>query len=385
MSVSEQSKVRNDVALVAATAVVAGVLTAPAGVADDRIDPPATLRLAPEAGSGVAAIDVPLRSRFRPAARGRYRTQRMHTSEFSMVGFTWRGGDARLRVRVRDDGRWRSWKHAESMPDIPDPSSAEGRRARTGTELMWVGGSDAVQVESADAPPRGLEMALIESGGGVAPAPARAPAPRAGSGDRLRPDDLRPRRAWGADKRLRNGDPAYNRTIKQVHVHHTVNGNGYSRADVPGLIRGMYRYHTQNLGWSDIGYNFLVDRFGRSWVGRAGGPPRPVRGAHTLGFNHSSTGVAVIGNLETKRPKRVVITAIVQLAAWKLHKYGRHPRGWTKVWSHGSDRFPAGTRVRLRVIDGHRDTNYTACPGKYLYKRLPDIRRRAGDRIQRLT
>jgi uncharacterized protein with LGFP repeats len=147
----------------------------------------------------------------------------------------------------------------------------------------------------------------------------------------------------------------------------------------------MYRYHTKNLGWSDIGYNFLVDRFGRSWVGRAGGPAKPVRGAHTLGFNHASTGVAVIGNFESKRPKGDVVTAIVHLAAWKLHMYGRHPRGWTNVWSHGSDRFPAGRKVRLRVIDGHRDTNYTACPGKYLYKRLPDIRRRAGDRIQRLT
>jgi hypothetical protein len=383
MPVSEQHRTRRDVALVATTAVVAGVLTAPAGVADDRIDPPATLRLAPEAGSGVAAIDVPLGSRFQPAGRGRYRTDRMHTSGFSMVGLTWQDGDARLRVRVRDDGRWRSWRHAEPMRDIPDPSSADGRRARSGTDLMWVGGSDAVQVESADAPPQGLEMALIEPAGGVAP--ARAVAPRRESDNPLRPADLRPRKAWGADESLRNGDPTYNRTIKQVHVHHTVNGNGYSRADVPGLIRGMYRYHTQNLGWSDIGYNFLVDRFGRSWVGRAGGPSRPVRGAHTLGFNHSSTGIAVIGNFEEKRPKRYVVGAIVRIAAWKLHKYGRHPKGWIRVWSHGSDRYPAGTRVRLRVIDGHRDTNYTACPGKYLYERLPNIRRRAADRIERLT
>jgi uncharacterized protein with LGFP repeats len=383
MSASEPSKVRRDVALVATTAVVAGVLTAPAGVADDRIDPPSTLRLAPEPGSGVAAVDVPLRSRFQPAGGGRFRTQRMGTSEFSMVGFTWRDRDAGLRVRVRDDGRWRSWKHAEPMPDIPDPSAAEGRRARSGTELMWVGGSDAVQVESADAPAHGLEMTLIEPG--VVTAPARVAAPRAAADDPLRPGDIRSRKDWGADDRLRDGDPVYNRTIKQVHVHHTVNSNGYSRADVPGLIRGMYRYHTQNLGWSDIGYNFLVDRFGRTWVGRAGGAGRPVRGAHTLGFNHSSTGVAVIGNFEKRARTRGVAAAIVRLAAWKLHMYGRDPRRKAKVWSHGSDRFPAGTQVLLPRIDGHRDTNYTACPGKHLYERLPNLRRRTAYRIDRLT
>jgi hypothetical protein len=382
MSVSELSTVRRDVTLVATTAVVAGVLAGPAGVADDPMDQPSTLRLAAEPGFGVAAIDVPLRNRFRPTEAGRYRTERMRTSQFSMVGFTWSDRDSgvRLRVRVHDDGRWRSWRQAESMPDTPDPSTSEGRRARTGTEVIWVGGSDAVQVESADRPPRGLEMALIEPDGVT---PEWSAAPRPAAKGNLRPAGLRPRRAWGADKSLRDGNPAYNRTIKQVHVHHTVNSNGYSRADVPGLIRGMYRYHTQNLGWSDIGYNFLVDRFGRSWVGRAGGPARPVRGAHTLGFNHSSTGVAVIGNFETKRPKRVVVTATVRLAAWKLHKYGRNPKGRIGVWSHGSDRFPSGTRVRLRVIDGHRDTNETACPGRYLYERLPNIRRRAANRIER--
>jgi hypothetical protein len=382
MSVSEPSTARRDVTLVATTAVVAGVLAGPAGVADDRVDQPSTLRLAAEPGLGVEAIDVPLRSRFRPTDNGGYRTKRMRTSQFSMVGFTWPEPDLelRLRVRVHDGGRWRSWRKAEPMPDIADPSTAEGRRAGTGTEVIWVGGSDAVQVESVQPPPRGLEMALIEPDGVT---PEWAAEPRAVRDGNLRPADLRPRRAWGADKRLRNGDPAYNRTIKQVHIHHTVNSNRYSRADVPGLIRGMYRYHTQNLGWSDIGYNFLVDRFGRSWVGRAGGPARPVRGAHTLGFNHSSTGVAVIGNFERKRPKRVVLTAAVRLAAWKLHKYDRHPKGRIGVRSHGSDRYPAGTRVRLRVIDGHRDTNDTACPGRYLYERLPNIRRRAANRIDR--
>ena len=145
----------------------------------------------------------------------------------------------------------------------------------------------------------------------------------------------------------------------------------------------MYRYHTKNLGWSDIGYNFLVDRFGRLWTGRAGGARRAVRGAHTLGFNSTSTGVAVIGNFETGKPSQKVLTALVHLAAWKLDKYDRKPRGKVKVFSHGSDRYSYGRKVRLPVLDGHRDTNQTACPGTSLYRRLPGVRRRAAERIAR--
>ena len=68
-------------------------------------------------------------------------------------------------------------------------------------------------------------------------------------------------------------------------VHHTVNANDYTRDEVPGILRSIYAYHTQSRGWSDVGYNFLVDRFGRIWEGRYGGVDRPVVGAHTLGYN----------------------------------------------------------------------------------------------------
>lgn len=70
------------------------------------------------------------------------------------------------------------------------------------------------------------------------------------------------RKDWGANESLRDGDPTYNHTLKQVHIHHTVNANDYSRRDVPALIRGMYAYHTQTLdgptsattsSWTDSG------------------------------------------------------------------------------------------------------------------------------------
>ncbi len=163
-------------------------------------------------------------------------------------------------------------------------------------------------------------------------------------------------------------------------MHHTATGNSYSRADVPGILRGMYRYHTQTLGWFDIGYNFLVDRFGRAWVGRSGGVNRLVQGAHTLGFNHASVGIAVIGNLEARAPWSEAVTQVVRLAAWKLDMYDRYAVGSVTITSSGSDKYPDGTRVRLPAIDGHRDTNDTACPGR-VYRKLPEIRERAQWRI----
>ena len=140
------------------------------------------------------------------------------------------------------------------------------------------------------------------------------------------------------------------------------------------LIRSFYKYHTHSLGWSDIAYNFLVDSFGTIWEGRYGGIDLPVRGAHTLGFNASSTGFCVIGNFESVLPSQPTLDSLAKLAAWKLSMYARDPLGWTQVTSEGSDKFPKGNVVTLPVIDGHRDTNDTACPGGNLYAQLAAVR-----------
>jgi uncharacterized protein with LGFP repeats len=196
---------------------------------------------------------------------------------------------------------------------------------------------------------------------------------------------IRSRKRWGANERWRSSAPRYNRTLKQVHIHHTAGTNSYKRRDVPGILRAIYRYHTRTMGWSDVGYNFFVDKWGRAWVGRAGGARRLVRGAHTLGFNRSSTGVAVLGNFEDRKPRAEVITMLVRLSAWKLDPYDRDARGRIRVVSQGSDLYPEGERVRLPVIDGHRDTNATACPGQHLYDLLPRIRARTANRVDRFS
>ena len=365
-------------AAVAGIGVGVGRLSDSDGSDDDL----ATLQLSSHGGSGVDSLDIPLDSRRLAAlGGGRWQTRQLPTSTHSMVALTWTGGSQvpTLRFRSRIGGEWQGWQTLPPLQDLPD-LDAEERTAVAGTDLVWIGAADGIQVDVSGERPPGLTLVLLH--------PAQEPglariAPRTSLREQERTQEraprpaLRGRRDWGADRSWRSGEPTYNDTIRQVHVHHTVNSNTYSRQDVPGLIRGMYRYHTHNLGWSDIGYNFLVDRFGRTWVGRAGGARRPVRGAHTLGFNSTSCGVAVIGNFETTRPNDRVLNAVAALAAWKLDRYGRNPGGHIRVTSEGSDRYSTGRRVRLPVIDGHRDTNETACPGRYLYDALPRIRRRA--------
>ena len=302
-----------------------------------------------------------------------------------MVGVTWRGGpaSAAVRIRTRRHGEWTPWRSLRPLHDGPD-RGVEAIRGLRATEPLWTGDCDAVDVRGADGIPA-LTLSLIAPGQDpVVPDPAARyePAERSARKKAPKPDIVR-RRAWGANEKWRNGGPWFNRTIQQVHVHHTVNSNDYLPEDVPALLRGIYRYHTKSLGWSDVGYNFLVDRFGGIWQGRAGGSALPVRGAHTLGFNSTSTGIAVIGNFEEVVPERPVISSIVQLAAWKLDKYDRKPSGRAGVFSQGSDKFSAGQKVRLPVIDGHRDTNDTACPGAHLYATLPRIRERAQKRVDR--
>ena len=133
---------------------------------------------------------------------------------------------------------------------------------------------------------------------------------------------------------------------------------------MPAILRSIYAYHVKSRGWSDIGYNFLVDRFGRIWEGRYGGIDKPVVGAHTLNYNDYSFAMSAIGNFDTVQPPDVMLRAYGQLFAWKLSLHGVNPASTSQKIGRGT----------FQAINGHRDAGSTACPGKYLYAQLPLIR-----------
>jgi hypothetical protein len=329
---------------------------------------PGSVRLTPDAGD-VRSAEISL---------GRGLT-RLRTSSYSMVAATWRGPAPRVSIRP-SGGRW------ERLPLLHDGPDGRESTRRSGTDLAWTGPRRGIEVRVRGGRARDLELVLIDPGDSPAiTTRARPGALRRATVARAPRPELRSRQDWGANESWRNGKPRYLRRMKQVHLHHTATGNDYRRRDVPGIIRGMYRYHTRTLGWFDIGYNFLVDRFGRTWIGRSGGASRLVRGAHTLGFNHLSVGVAVIGNSESWRPGKQVLHSLQRLAAWKFDRHHRRATGGVWVRSTGSDRYRDGRRVRLPAFDGHRDTNDTACPGQELYDLLPALRRRTQSRIDRFS
>ncbi|WP_189312528.1 peptidoglycan recognition protein family protein [Streptomyces brasiliensis] len=182
------------------------------------------------------------------------------------------------------------------------------------------------------------------------------------------------RRGWGADEKLRERGFVYTKTVKAAFVHHTASGNKYTCSQAPSVIRGIYRYHVKSMGWRDIGYNFVVDKCGNIYEGRAGGVTKAVMGAHTLGFNSDSMGIAVIGTFNSAKPPAASVTAIAKLTAWKLGLFGANPKGKTYLKSGGGNLYPKGKNVRLNVISGHRDGYATDCPGKKLYSKLGSAR-----------
>ena len=239
-------------------------------------------------------------------------TAPLSSTVYSMVALTWDDPEAVVaaEVRTRTNGSWDEWRPVPPLHDRPDgpPDEAadEGAgevAARGGTDLVWVGPSDGVQVRGNGARPSGLRLLLLQPWAQPADALDTAPSARVSRTRSPVPrPEMRGRRRWGARESWRDGSPRYNRTIQQVHVHHTANSNDYGRHDVPGLIRGMYRYHTHtSAGPTSATTSSSTGSGGSGWAGQAGrsrrcGAPTPS------GFNATSTGISVIGNFETATP-----------------------------------------------------------------------------------
>ena len=287
------------------------------------------------------------------------------TARFTLAGVRWRGsGAVRLRTRSRD-GRWSAWHDAApEAEDGPDAGSPESRSSgwRLGNP-WWVGDSDRIQAR-VTGKVSALEAHLVWSP--ETHIPLRMPSATVAPA-------IVPRSTWGADEKIRRGPPSYAADVRFAIVHHTAGKNGYSRAEAAAIVKGIQLFHVRGNGWNDIGYNFLVDRFGTIYEGRFGGVDRNVIGAHALGFNTGSVGIALLGTYEDTTPSAAAQDAIARLIAWRLDLAHVDPTAFLTFVSGGSDRYSSGIPVLLNGVSGHRDTGFTACPGDVLYGRLGTI------------
>ena len=150
-----------------------------------------------------------------------------------------------------------------------------------------------------------------------------------------------------------------------------------SHGDSAGIVRSIYEYHTRTLGWCDIAYNALVDKYGQVFEGRAGGMDRPVEGAHTGGFNENTWGVAMMGDFETVPPTPIQLRTTGRLLGWRLGLDHVDPQGHRRADVRGrlaSPTSPGASPPTLPTIFTHRDVGNTECPGNAAYAEMDLLR-----------
>lgn len=307
---------------------------------------------------------------------------------FDLVGAQWEGpGQPRIELRtLLGDGRWGRWAQAAATGHRPSGREGAAALAQVG-EPVWVGASQTLQLRVGQRLAR-LVLHLVDADGPgplgavaareAAALPLAEPVLNAGPGQ----PPIIARRAWAGGGSPPRVAPEYG-LVKLGFVHHTENPNGYSAADVPAMLRAIYVFHREVRGWNDIGYNFVVDLFGRIFEARAGGIDEPVVGAQAGGYNEVSTGVAVLGDFQEVPISAAARQALQRLLAWKLSLHGVPIEGHVVVQVDPAgavySRFPANAKVTLPRVAGHRDADATDCPGNVLYAELPRIRRASAE------
>ncbi|WP_149205398.1 DUF4214 domain-containing protein [Actinotalea subterranea] len=357
----------------------------------DVVETPALVEA--QAAPDAVAADQPV------AGTERVESDVVETDEFQTLGVTWPADavvdDLGVEVRARVDGQWGEWVPLEQADDAPDPGTADAASGtRAGTDSLFVGDADAVQLSFAAGPeagPEDMKLALVDvpevpagasaaladstSGGGGATATGVAYA--AGVNLTSQPRIIT-RGEWGARPQVCQPDVA-GQLVGAV-VHHTAGSNNYATVEqAMQQIRGDQAYHIDGRKWCDIGYNFIVDKWGNIYEGRAGSMTQPVIGVHAGGFNTGTVGVSMLGNYSDVPVPAATQESVARLLAWRLAAYSLNPSGSFTFYTLGGEnsRYPAGSYVNLPTIFAHRDVGTTACPGNAGYSTLNWVRSRA--------
>lgn len=305
------------------------------------------------------------------------RTVKQFTQEepFSQFALTWTGNkDVAVFARgQRDDGTWTDWYDTDPMDYGGDDAET-----KKGTDLIYLEPTKTVQVSMSGVDlydteaVKDLEAVFIDGGKSDIP---DSSIDLAADSDGL--PKIVSRKGWGADESIRCKEPSYADGVIGLTVHHTAGSNNYSAQEAPGIVRGIYKYHAQTLGWCDIGYHVLADKYGNLYEGRYGGLNKDVIGVHAGGFNENTWAVSMLGNYSTAQPSSQMINSVGEVLGWRAKVEGLDPTGKNHHVSEGTQysKYPQGTRVELPNIFAHRDVGTTECPGNHVYAKMDEIRK----------
>ncbi|MCX7744636.1 MAG: N-acetylmuramoyl-L-alanine amidase [Flavobacteriales bacterium] len=153
-----------------------------------------------------------------------------------------------------------------------------------------------------------------------------------------------------------------------IVIHHGASPNTYT--DAVAVVRSYWNYHVNSLGWVDIGYNYLIDKYGNFYQGRHNPnlPNTDVRGAHAGNANSTSIGINFLGNLDVSIATPQQLDKLHRVMAWWFVHKSLDPLeiAGMQTQAYGYQQQPR--------ITYHNAIGNTTCPGTDMISRMPNIR-----------
>lgn len=180
------------------------------------------------------------------------------------------------------------------------------------------------------------------------------------------PPPLITRQEWGAEAFIGSPSTLAPNGYNYMTFHHAAGFSATTREEGLAQLKAIQDLHQDIRGWSDIGYQFVIDRGGRVYQGRPfldGSTtleevPALAMGAHVGGANTGNIGVCLLGCYHPAEGSHCeqqitpeAMDAYVSLFGFLSESYDVAPE----------------------QIRGHRDFSSTACPGDNNYALLPQL------------
>ena len=307
-------------------------------------------------------------------------TDQINVSDFTVSALRWDADDRLVAdntvyIRVFEASGWSEWSSVDAL-EAPQSGNAGG------SDPFISGVATAVQVQvTGDASTLPADLTLVVAELATSDSATIDPRSRAQTTDKSSTQSgttaegragiaagIHPRSDWDSGSASPTWDEE-TATLQAAIIHHTAGTNNYAQADVPGIIASIYYYHAITLGWGDIGYNFLVDKYGGLWEGREGSldvsADSMIVGGHVYGYNTGTVGIAALGDFTTADPGAGIINGYATIIEYRFDLAGLDARD--------ASGFKSLSGASLPRIFGHLDAYATECPGYQVHRQIPDL------------